>query len=162
MGFWEDHAADRDGALCRLYQFDWSTVKRWTDASTPIATSAGDDCGAYLWTRRPIQSPSGITSRQSDVGSATIEMGNADNVISAILFAGGTAGIQVHIWEAGFLSTNFSARPDGVRKIFWGRLKIPSAPRRGDASVVHFQLGPPYDFNSKMAPIRRLSDLLRA
>src|SRR3974377_1269344 len=60
----------------------------WTNCDLPIVTNAParSDCApAATWTPRPFK-VSGVTSEQGVRAGAAIDLGNADNVLSAILF----------------------------------------------------------------------------
>lgn len=162
MTWWDTHAADRNGRWPCLVQIAFTSgTVYWTDSDIPVVTGAGSIAGDHRWTPRPLVVHDGITSRQAEVTGASIEIGNADNVLFAILFAGSVQGVLVNVFEAGFEDTNKTAIPDGLRWILRGRISAPREEQSGTLSAMTFTIGPVRNMAAKTGPGPLFSELLR-
>lgn len=154
MTWIDTHATDAVQRWHLLFQFDFTSPVRWTDCPTPIYWNS------QTWAPKPTKM-SGITTRQLDFSGASFEVGNAANLLSAIVFAG-VQGVIATVWTAHFdPETNKSAIPDDVVKQFTGAVTIPRASNNAGQCVVAFSLGPRRDLSTKFWPTRKTIDLLR-
>lgn len=102
MTWVSSHAADASHR--RVLLLEWTvggSTYRWAAWDVPVVTSGSTGAAAARWTPFGF-AVSGISSRQGELaGEATIEIQNADGVVSAIILAaGGCAGTAIAAWEA--------------------------------------------------------------
>jgi hypothetical protein len=157
MTTWLDtHSADATQRRHLLYEIDFATIVRWTDCPLSIAWDG------HMWAPKTTAS-SGITTRQLDGPGATIQVGNADNFMSALFFSGGAKDKIVKVWVACFDITSNSQIPQQVYgPIFRGKIDTLVITNSGTSVVATITLGPPVEQMTKILPTRKMSDILRA
>jgi len=142
-----------------LVQIDFEETVYWTDCDIPIVTTGGEgDAPAARWEPTGIK-VSGITTRQSDSNLASIEIQNADNFMSAIMFSTSSpVGARARVYEAWFDPTKTSAIPDDTKLLLDGLCGGPELSRSGDTATATLRalrglLG------SRVIPRRKVVDL---
>jgi hypothetical protein len=155
MTTWLDtHSADPTQRRHLLLEIDFATPVRWTDCPLPIAYDG------HMWTPKAT-TVTGITSRQLDGASATLEVANADNLMSGLFFSGGAADKVVSIWVACFDIASTSQIPQQVVLIFQGKIDTLVITNSGTTATASITLGPPSQPTAMMLPMRKMVDLLR-
>lgn len=154
MTWLDSHAADPTQRRHLLYEIDFAAPVYWTDCEIPIAWNS------HMWTPKPTQS-SGITSRQLEGAGASLEVGNADNIMSALFFSGGAADKVVTVSMAFFDISSVSQIPQQVVTIFQGKIDSLTIENSGGSCTATITLGPTLDQATKMLPTRKLTDILR-
>lgn len=151
------HAADESQRFALLVKIDFPSPVYWTDHSLPIYTGAGLSVGAHTWSVRGFQL-SGVSSRHGEIsGQATLTVGNADNVVSALVYAGGIVGVGVHIYRAQLVAGGGTMVAQDVKCIFEGTIDTPTV-ESGDGSApsVSLLLAGYSDPLARTLPTRRI------
>lgn len=151
------HAADELQRFALLVKIDFPTPVYWTNHSLPIYTGAGLSVGAHVWSVRGFRLP-GVTSRHGEIsGQATLTVGNADNVVSALVYAGGIVGVGVHVYRAQLVAGGGTMVAQDVKCIFEGTIDTPTvASGNGSAPEVAFLLAGFSDPLARTFPTRRI------
>lgn len=155
------NAADSRIQTFLLVKLDFASgTVYWTNCDQPIVTGspARTDCApAATWTPRPLRL-SGVTSTQGQQSGAMLELGNADLVLSAILFgATNPAGTPVHVWEAWFDPTTTTAIPDDSTQLLEARIDQMRVKTTATIDTATIVLAAPVDFATRVFPRRRFT-----
>lgn len=153
------HADDEQQRFAQLLKIDFPTPVYWTDHGLSVFTGAGLSVGAHTWTRRGF-TISGITSRHGEIsGQATLVVANADNVVSALVYAGAIVGIGVHVYHAQLVAGGATMVAQGIKCVFEGTIDTPTvSSASGSAPVVTFRLAGYSDPLARMFPTRRIAN----
>lgn len=142
------HAADQRQRFYDLFkiEFGGGTVY-WTECDVPVFALS------QTWTPRPIKH-SGINSRQGEIaGTASLWLGDADLVATAIALAGSLAGTVVSVYRCYLEVDGDNTISQGTKLIFYGRIEAPESEETGDQTTITLSLGPPADFQSSSPPM---------
>jgi phage-related protein len=134
----------------------------WTNSDIPLVTGAparADCAPASTWTVKPFR-VDGVSAFQGNQSGAQIQIGNADNVMSAALFfSTNPMGVPIHVWEAWFDPTvGMHAIPDDSTQILEARIDTLTINNGSDATAIAtIVLAPSVDFTSKIFPRRMIT-----
>lgn len=153
MSYIDTHAGDLRQKFVTLLRIDFGSPVYWTDHDMRVVTT-GLGLASSSWTPYQFR-VSGIDSEHGTVsGKVTVDVGDGDGLMGAIVLAGGILGVKVYVYVAYLDPDARNTIAQDVRQLFAGVIDTPTIDT--DRATVTLALSPLIDLSAIVLPRRVL------